>query len=940
MSTYSKPDVEVYQQFRLPQGDIRPAVLQSCLVGPLYQIFKDEVVGTYDNTEKTYYFPYSLKPGAVVKSDTMAVRVIQYGEVRTVAASNLVTAGVEGDISVGFLNEFQDYSKDFLNMSIITHTDADSNDGDYLHIPVGPNASGVTQGYFKILEVVDSHTLRLAEELLPAEGENYEIRSVGYMIENETIGVSLKLTPNLGFSGDVTVGFKALRTDRDRPFEWTRDDLIAEVGDESQIVPENPLAYGASLALSVLGSLHFVSAMPVLSDDLAGYTAAVDALESEEVYGITCLTHNIQVAQMLMAHVTAMSDPMEKKERIGIINTGFTDTIVKVGYIDVTDGSTSFSGINSTETVITEAGLFNYAPASDGDYVKSYTELAPTRASVHFPSASLNIAAGAVVRYALASAPLLWINIATDTDMYHVIINAPAGDSISKIGYSCAGYDAAANPVAVFALATAGEAEYTECSHITAASQIANIEPVTELISVTATHITEKRMLLNDKPLNPATVKLSIPNMQNFVQGGDFAVIENAGFWYIDWAGRNLESVIAQGMLIKASYVKGDCVTDLITPTAGHKALKIRAYDVTPSVNLEKPESYVFPEGMLVTVVTESDVLSFNRPGTYVFDRDILAIYKTVSTVAVPDKTAIDTLIELMIVPAVGSYSRNKFVDANAHFITAATRVNPSDKLVIKSGASAGEYEILAVISDSELIVNTQFGVFETGLEYQINQGSVSKLDLAKWFSQISASFAERRITNIYCPFVGSSSDGVSVDILPGYFYNCVIAGAIQVLAPQAGLTNMVIPGFSQVFYVSDYFTEKQLDEIASGGTFIIMQNNKWTVPYCRHQLTTDMSMLEKRELSCVKDLDYIAKMGRETLRPYIGRFLVNEVTMTTLYSVANAFLQRCKDDGLANANSNLMKIYVDPNARDTVVICLEIELPVPLNKIKLYIYV
>ncbi len=935
MSVYTKPDVEVYQQFRLPQGDIRPAVLQSCLIGPLYQIFKDEVVGTYDNTEMIYYFPHSLKAGAVVKEDSMSVRVVQYGEVRSVAKSNLVTAGLDGNISVGFLDEIQDFTKDFLTMSIIPHTNADSNDGDYVRIPVGPNA-----GWHKILEVVDSHTIKLASTLLLAESENYEIRSVGYIVEPEVTGVSLRLTPNLGFAGDVTVSFKALRTDRDRPFEWTRDDLLAEVGGEDQIVPENPLAYGASLTLSVLGTLHFVTAMPIASDDLAGYNAAIEALESEEVYALTCLTHNIQVAQVLMSHVNVMSDPLEKKERIGIVNTGFNDTIVKVGYIDVADGSTSFSGINSNETVLSQAALFSNDPGGEGNFIHEYTELQPTRVSVHFPSATRNIASGAVVKYALASAPAAWLTVATDTDPYHVIILAPAGDHIVKVSYMSAGYDFAAAPVAVFGLETRGEAEYTEYSHMTVAGHIVNIEPVTELISVTATHISEKRMLLADKPINPDAVKVSVTNIQNFVQGGDFVIAEIGGFWYIDWAGRGMESIVAQGQLVKASYVKGDAVTNLVTPTAGHKALKIRGYDVTPSSFAEKPESWTFPEGMLVNVVTASSIVTINRPGTYVFDRDILAVYKTVSTVAPVSASTIDTLIELAILPAAGTYSRNKFVDSDAHFITAATRVSVGDSLVIKNGASAGKYNVIAVISDSELLVDSQFTVFESGLEYQVNQGDVTKLELAKWISEISASFAQRRITNVYCPFVGTSSDGTGVSVLPGYFYNCIIVGAIQVLAPQAGLTNMAMPGFTQVFYVSDYFTEKQLDTIAGGGTFIIMQNNKWTVPYCRHQLTTDMSMLEKRELSCVKDLDYIAKMGRETLRPYIGRFLVNEVTMTTLYSVANAFLQKCKDDGLANPNSNLIKIYVDPNSRDTVIICLEIELPVPLNKIKLFIYV
>jgi len=926
MVAYNKPDVEVYQQFRLPQGDIRPGVLQACLIGPLYQIFKDEVLGTYSDAEHVYYFPLNLKPGAVLVEESLSVNVLKYGETYVVGKSDLVTQGLDGSIATGFETLFVDNAKDFLAMDITTHTDAFANDGDYLRIPVGANA-----GYHKILEIVDSHTIRLAAPLLPASSENYEIRSAGYVIEQGTIGLMLRVTPLLGFAGDLTVSFKALRTDRDRYFEWTYDDLVADVG-KDQITPENPLAFGASLALSVLGSNNFVGAMPIKSDDLNGYTAALEALEAEEVYGLVALTHNVQVAQSLMAHVRAMSDPLEKKERIAIINTGFGNEIIKAGYIDVSDGETSFSGINSTETVLTESGALA-ADAVANTY--SFT-IAASRVSLHFKYPTENIDNGAIVEYELANDIGNWIPVLADSDPLHVIIMAPAGTSVSKVRYTApAGQIGEIN---VFGLATVGQAEYTEYTHMTVAGQITNIEPISEIITVSATNITEKRVLLADKPINPEIVKVSIPDVQKFIQGDDYVVMEIGGFWYVHWAGRNMDGVVVQGDTLKVSYIKGDAVTKVTVPTPGHKALKVRAYDVSPSTFAEKPEGWTMPEGMVIHVITEGKVTSIVRPGTYVFDTDILAIYKTISTTDDIADRLYDILIELMILPGAGSYSRNRFIDGDAEFVT-GSKISAGDILVIENGASAGEYTVLNVASNTELFVDKQFVVFESGLTYKVKQGTVSKLDIANWIGTISQSFAERRITNIFCPYVGRSLDGVNVEVLPGYYFNCVIAGLIQVMAPQAGLTNMSIPGFTQVFFVSDFFTSKQLDIIAGGGTFIIMQHNKWSVPYCRHQLTTDMSMLEKRELSCVKDLDYITKMGRETLRPYIGRFLVNEVTMTTLYSVGNAFLAKCIQDGLINSG-NLIKIYVDPNARDTVIICVEVELPVPLNKIKLYIYV
>lgn len=926
---YKKPDVEVYQQFRTPQADISPAVLQSCIIGPLYQIFTDEQIGVYDNNEHIYYFPSSLKPGAKLQDDSFKANVLQYGESYTIAKSNLITLGTEGVIDAannGY--EFVDHTKDFMAMAITLHESAESNDGDYLRIPAGANA-----GYHKILDIIDSHTLVLASELQSASSEDYEIRSKGYIIEEELTGFSLRLTPYLGFSGSVAVSFKALRTDQAKPFEWTKEELALDVG-EDQITPENPLAYGASLALSVLGQSSYVLAMPIASDSVEGYTNALRELEATDAYAITCLTHNMQVAQALLGHANAMSAPSEKRERIAIFNNGFSEVIVKAGYIDLSTGSLQYSGIDSDESVITEAVAF----ACDGNtHTHVFESLQPTRVSLHFKRLEEDIThGGAEVAYSLSDAPEAFISLNANSDKYHALITAPAGQYIAKISYK-ASIDIQGE-VNAFALQTFNEADYTEYSHLLASSQISNIEPKTELIKLSATNITEKRVLLADMPIDPAIAKVSIPSVQNFVYGSDYIIASEGGNWYVSWDGRNLEASAAQGSLLKISYIKGDADVKLFTPAAGHKALKIRAYDITPSAFGEKPEDYVFPEGMAVHIVTQSGVTSVTKPGTYVFDRDILAVYKNHSVINAVSADAIDAMIELMFLVNAGSISRNKFVDPSAKFITNA-KIVAGDKLVINSGASAGEYEILSALSDTELLINTQFTPFESGLSYEIHQGNVTKNELAKWISQVSSSFGQRRLTHIFCPYVGVSPDGVNITVLPGYFYNCVVAGLIHAMAPQTGMTNLALPGFTRVFYVSDYFTEDQLDTIAGGGTFIIMQHNKWTTPYVRHQLTTDMSVLEKKELSCVKTLDYIAKMGRETMRPLIGRYLINEATMTALYSTANAFIAKCKTDGLINSG-DLMSIYVDPDARDTVIICIEIEIPVPLNRIRLFIHV
>jgi hypothetical protein len=116
------------------------------------------------------------------------------------------------------------------------------------------------------------------------------------------------------------------------------------------VTQDNPLAYGLFVAMqNAPGVRVYGIGVDEVSADrpygtLEGFATAFDFLESQEVYGLATLTSELDVATSLQTHVTAMSDPDQKMERIGVFHLGLptrnVDTIVASG----NDGDTLAGG--------------------------------------------------------------------------------------------------------------------------------------------------------------------------------------------------------------------------------------------------------------------------------------------------------------------------------------------------------------------------------------------------------------------------------------------------------------------------------------------------------------------------------------------------------------------------------------------------------------------
>jgi hypothetical protein len=194
--------------------------------------------------------------------------------------------------------------------------------------------------------------------------------------------------------------------------------------------------------------------------------------------------------------------------------------------------------------------------------------------------------------------------------------------------------------------------------------------------------------------------------------------------------------------------------------------------------------------------------------------------------------------------------------------------------------------------------------------------------------------YNSRRTFMLYCGNVDTSIDGI-VTPVPGYYAAAAIAGMIAELAPQQPFTRVSMTGFSKVYGTDDTFSENQLDTIADGGRYILI--NQGGRIASRHQRSTKSTSIEARELSITKAIDFLAKGLRATNRVYIGRYVINPGFIDQLVMSNEGYLARVVQAGVVNSAA-LNGVLQDSAAPDTVLIEVTVAPAYPCNKIRITI--
>lgn len=206
---------------------------------------------------------------------------------------------------------------------------------------------------------------------------------------------------------------------------------------------------------------------------------------------------------------------------------------------------------------------------------------------------------------------------------------------------------------------------------------------------------------------------------------------------------------------------------------------------------------------------------------------------------------------------------------------------------------------------------------------------------MAATYAAMSKGYLDRRVWNTMPDQCAATINGVE-QVLEGFYLNAGIAGMIGQLPPQQSFTNYPMAGYTRAIGSNDFFSPKQMNVMAGGGTYVIVQDVKGVSPlYARMALTTDLTSIETRTDSITKVVDFVAKFWRGGLKAFIGRFNITQGLLDSLGHVLEGLKTFVVENGIL-IGASINNIIQDTTEPDTVLIDATLDPPYPCNYIRL----
>jgi len=327
--SYLKPITMVYQEYASTSVSTKTASLIPCIIGPAYHII-DEVndavlaeTGVVSNGVMAATAIPNNAPGAIIESSSITVR---FGSTRAslypIASPKSVNSVADNTISytsgnfptdakVGDIVTIKDSTQSLVGTEYrVTSIDAT---GFTLYLNKTPDLTGTTAPYTSQLEREVADFTQVVGGAVSFDPIAETISIIGL-----TVDIDSTLTNKEVTSAKVFTGYKALRQDLSN-INSVSNTTEAE-GILGKLVSGNPLGYGVMVTLANTNTeVKFIG---VQTNDLAGYTAAKDRLETyTNIYSMVPLTQDSSIINVFKTHAEAYSVPTEGKWRVCIGST-------------------------------------------------------------------------------------------------------------------------------------------------------------------------------------------------------------------------------------------------------------------------------------------------------------------------------------------------------------------------------------------------------------------------------------------------------------------------------------------------------------------------------------------------------------------------------------------------------------------------------------------
>jgi len=299
--------------------------------------------------------------------------------------------------------------------------------------------------------------------------------------------------------------------------------------------------------------------------------------------------------------------------------------------------------------------------------------------------------------------------------------------------------------------------------------------------------------------------------------------------------------------------------------------------------------------------------------------------------------SSLTALVQAAGISPVGTIATSKglFLDISSDTKKYSIKSISGTQVTIRTTFAAGENDDNYYSTD-ELdvpLIDEAFSVKIRGAALE-TAGIPDKTAIAETIAAVGRAYGNRRLWMTVPDFCAATLEG-SEQIISGFYMPAAIAGMIGQNPPQQSFTNFPMSGFTRVLGSNDTFSARQMNIMAAGGAYIIVQDAQGAPLTARMALTTDMTSIETRTDSITKVVDYTAKFLRTSLRNFIGRFNITQGFLDTLGSVIQGVLGLLIETGVL-IGANVNNIIQDESAPDTVLVDVTLDVPYPCNYIRL----
>lgn len=205
-------------------------------------------------------------------------------------------------------------------------------------------------------------------------------------------------------------------------------------------------------------------------------------------------------------------------------------------------------------------------------------------------------------------------------------------------------------------------------------------------------------------------------------------------------------------------------------------------------------------------------------------------------------------------------------------------------------------------------------------------------------YAAIPGGYKNRRMMFVTPDKAKATIDGLEQEI-EGFYLCAALAGKTASKLPSDPLTEVGIRGFTGLKGATDRYGEIQYRIMDGGGLWNMFQEASGQPVKTRHQLTSDMSSIEKREFSILTALDFTAKFMRAGLRNFIGRFNITQNLQSSISTTVDGLGSFLTTQQVLEAFT-VERLVQNPEQPDSLLLDIVVKVFYPCNEIKVTLIV